>query len=63
LTILPPEYNCRFCYPTALGNKAIILHGRCDNYPELAKQINGVFGKRAFRYHNANLQWIYNTKE
>jgi hypothetical protein len=63
LTILPPEYNCRFCYPTALGRDAVILHGRCENYSDLAIQINQEKGKRAFRYHQSQLQWIYNTKE
>lgn len=59
-TVLPPEYNCRFCYPTMLGSKVVILHGRCDNYEKLADEINQIEDKRAFRYHNSQLTWLHN---
>jgi hypothetical protein len=42
MTVLPPEYNCRFNFPMYLDGPAKVLHGRHDSlsYEEVAQILN-----------------------
>lgn len=40
LGTLPPEYNFRIPYPQIISGKVRILHGRANNYSEIATKIN-----------------------
>ncbi len=46
--VLPPEYNCRFTFPTYLQGPVRILHGRAPDLERLERELNGVAGPRAF---------------
>lgn len=38
--ILPPEYNCRACFPVFIHGKVFVVHSRHKNIGELASIIN-----------------------
>ena len=49
--VLPPEYNCRFVYPTFVADTVKILHGRGEGpriVENLAASINSVRNPRVF---------------
>jgi hypothetical protein len=45
-TVLPPEYNCRFAFPTYLHGPVRILHGRGPELESLESQANERSGPR-----------------
>jgi hypothetical protein len=47
-TVLPPEYNCRFTFPTYLHGPVRILHGRGADLEEVERAVNGARGARVF---------------
>ena len=47
-TVLPPEYNCRFTFPTYLHGPVRILHGRGDDLDGIEQELNGTTGPRAY---------------
>lgn len=47
--VLPIEYNCRFGFGGQASGKVKILHGRSDNMPQLAININENEGIRGWR--------------
>ena len=47
-TVLTPEYNCRFIFPTYVHDGVRILHGRWPNLERIEARINGVPGPRVF---------------
>jgi hypothetical protein len=40
LSILPPEYNCRFIYPNNLRGPVKVMHGRHDDLPLIQRILN-----------------------
>jgi hypothetical protein len=47
-TVLPPEYNCRFPFPTYVHGPVRILHGRRPDPAEVERQLNGTSGPRVY---------------
>lgn len=47
-TVLPPEYNCRFVFPTYLYGPARILHGRHPDIERIERELNSRVGARVF---------------
>ena len=46
--VLPPEYNCRFTFPTYVHGPVRILHGRAPDLERIERELNGVSGARVF---------------
>jgi hypothetical protein len=46
--VLPPEYNCRFTFPTYVHGPVRILHGRAPDMERIERELNGVSGARVF---------------
>jgi hypothetical protein len=46
--VLPPEYNCRFTFPTYVHGAVRILHGRAPNLERIEQEMNAVSGARVF---------------
>jgi hypothetical protein len=47
-TVLPPEYNCRFTFPTYVHGPVRILHGRGSDLESIEREVNGATGARVF---------------
>jgi hypothetical protein len=47
-TVLPPEYNCRFTFPTYVHGPVRILHGRSPDLEGIEREVNGTSGPRVF---------------
>jgi hypothetical protein len=47
-TVLPPEYNCRFPFPTYVHGPVRILHGRRPDVERIEREINATTGPRVF---------------
>ncbi len=52
LYVLGPEYNCRPIWHVRLIGHAKIIHGRTDNYEEVARFLNNSYGPRLFAANN-----------
>ena len=48
LCVVPPEYNCRFIFPTFVQQKVKILHGRHRDLPSVAEEVNRRQGARIY---------------
>jgi hypothetical protein len=48
LAVLPPEYNCRFAFPTYVHGPVRILHGRGPDLERTERELNGTVGPRVF---------------
>jgi hypothetical protein len=46
--VLPPEYNCRFTFPTYVHGPVRILHGRAPDLERIEREMNAVSGARVF---------------
>lgn len=46
--VLPPEYNCRFTFPTYLHGPVRILHGRASDLEAVEREVNETTGPRVF---------------
>jgi hypothetical protein len=46
--VLPPEYNCRFTFPTYLHGPVRILHGRGSDVEGVEREVNATRGPRVF---------------
>jgi len=47
-TVLPPEFNCRFPFPTYVHGPVRILHGRGADLERVEREINSTTGPRVF---------------
>jgi hypothetical protein len=48
LAVLPPEYNCRFTFPTYVHGPVRVLHGRGPDLERIERELNGTVGPRVF---------------
>jgi hypothetical protein len=48
VSVLPPEYNCRFTFPTYVHGPVRILHGRDPDLERIERELNGSVGPRVF---------------
>jgi hypothetical protein len=46
--VLPPEYNCRFPFPTYVQGPVRILHGRGADLERIEREVNETSGPRVF---------------
>jgi hypothetical protein len=46
--VLPPEYNCRFTFPTYVHGPVRILHGRSPDLERIERELNAISGARVF---------------
>lgn len=49
--VLPPEYNYRTMFPAFFRDKVKIIHGRVENYDQLAANINATLQPRCIKAH------------
>jgi hypothetical protein len=47
-TVLPPEYNCRFTFPTYVHGPVRILHGRGPDLERIEREMNESAGPRVY---------------
>jgi hypothetical protein len=47
-TVLQPEYNCRFVFPTYVHGPVRILHGRGPDLERVERELNATSGPRVF---------------
>jgi hypothetical protein len=48
LAVLPPEYNCRFTFPSYVHGPVRILHGRGPDLERIERELNGTAEPRVF---------------
>jgi hypothetical protein len=46
--VLPPEFNCRFTFPTYVQGPVRILHGRAPDPEAVERELNATTGPRAY---------------